>query len=161
MNILIGTHQMTKALLAAHVIVAILAVGPVAVAASMYPAAARRLADSADSAERRSRLAILHRICTVYAGLSIAVPIFGFATAASLHVLGNAWLTASMALTGMAGLLLWALILPTQQRILDAAGNSAPATPTARLAMATGTFNLLWAGVVVLMVLRPGSATGA
>lgn len=146
---------MTEALLTAHVIAAILAVGPVAVAASMYPAAARR---GADDAERRSRLTLLHRVCTVYAGLSIAVPVFGFATAAGLHVLGDAWLTASMALTGMAGLLLWALILPTQRRMLDTAQEGAPTT---RLAMATGTFNLLWATVVVLMVLRPGSTTGA
>jgi hypothetical protein len=157
---------MTKALLAAHVIVAILAVGPVAVAASMFPAAARRVtggAHDAAGAESRARLTILHRICTVYAGLSIAVPVFGFATAASLHVLGNAWLTASMVLTGMAGLLLWALILPTQRLMLDGTGQAASGegASTMRLAMATGTFNLLWASVVVLMILRPGSTTGA
>ena len=30
-----------------------------------------------------------------------------------------------------------------------------------RLAMTTGIFNLLWATVVVLMIVRPGSTTGA
>ncbi|KIX79600.1 membrane protein, partial [Streptomyces sp. MBRL 601] len=30
----------------------------------------------------------------------------------------------------------------------------------ARLAMTTGVFNLLWAAVVVLMIVRPGSTTG-
>jgi hypothetical protein len=30
-----------------------------------------------------------------------------------------------------------------------------------RLAMFTGVFNLLWAAVTVLMIVRPGSTTGA
>lgn len=30
-----------------------------------------------------------------------------------------------------------------------------------RLAMLTGVFNLLWATVAVLMIIRPGSTTGA
>lgn len=32
---------------------------------------------------------------------------------------------------------------------------------TARLAMFTGLFNLLWATVTILMIVRPGSTTGA
>jgi hypothetical protein len=32
---------------------------------------------------------------------------------------------------------------------------------TVRLAMVTGIFNLLWATVTVLMIVRPGSTTGA
>lgn len=31
----------------------------------------------------------------------------------------------------------------------------------ARLSVTTGMFNLLWAAVVVLMIVRPGSTTGA
>jgi len=185
---------MTKALLALHVIAAILAVGPVAVAASMFPAAARR---AGSEPEQRSRLPLLHRICTVYAVLGIAVPVFGFATAASLHVLGTAWLIASMALTAAAALVLAVVILPAQQRmlaLLDPVDGEAPGTSTGtgmsqgtnaghrtnqrpgrgtnqitagidaaiarRLATSTGTFNLLWAAVTVLMILRPGSTTG-
>lgn len=179
---------MTKALLALHVIAAILAVGPVAVAASMFPAAAGR---AGSEPEQRSRLPLLHRICTVYAVLGIAVPVFGFATAASLHVLGTAWLIASMALTAAAALVLAVVILPAQQRmlaLLDPVGGEAPGTSTGpgtgrganqgtgrgasrntagidagiarRLAASTGTFNLLWAAVTVLMILRPGSTTG-
>jgi uncharacterized membrane protein len=169
---------MTKALLALHVIAAILAVGPVAVAASMFPAALR----AGDAA----RIALLHRICRVYAVLGVAVPVFGFATAASLHVLGTPWLLASIGLTGVAALVLGAVILPAQDRALLAldapapvpaattaalgsvattadAGAAAPAfdrTSIARLAMCTGLFNLLWATVTVLMILRPGSTTG-
>jgi hypothetical protein len=157
---------MTKALLALHVIAAILAVGPVAVAASMFPAAARR---AAAEPEQRSHLTVLHRICNVYAVLAVAVPVFGCATAATLHVLGSAWLVAAMALTAAAAFVLAAVILPGQRRMLaapgdadDPAGNPAddPAL-RGRLAASAGVFNLLWAAVTVLMILRPGSTTGA
>jgi hypothetical protein len=129
--------------------------------------------------EQRAPLAVLHRICNVYAVLGVAVPVFGFATAASLHVLGSAWLVAAMALTAAAAVLLGAVILPVQQRLLAALfaatmGAAAPGSVDVtvgaatldrarirRLAMYTGTFNLLWAAVTVLMIVRPGSTTGA
>jgi hypothetical protein len=38
-------------------------------------------------------------------------------------------------------------------------GDAAPAVPS-RLGMATGVFALIWAVVVVLMIVRPGSTTG-
>lgn len=158
---------MTKALLALHVIAAILAVGPVAVAASMFPAAAGR---ARSDPEQRSQLIVLHRICNVYAVLGVAVPIFGIATAASLHVLGSAWLIASMALTAVAAFILAAVILPAQRRTLadlalvgDKAADlraSAPGISHGSLAASAGIFNLLWATVTVLMILRPGSTTG-
>ncbi|WP_301174961.1 hypothetical protein [Actinomadura geliboluensis] len=53
------------------------------------------------------------------------------------------------------------VILPGQRRLLDlpadAAGRDAAA---ARLTAFTGVFNVLWAVVVVLMVVRPGSGAG-
>ncbi|WP_308401574.1 hypothetical protein [Streptomyces roseoverticillatus] len=56
-------------------------------------------------------------------------------------------------------------MLPTQERelaSLQGAGTH-PAIPAAdrRLAVVTGLFNLLWATVTVLMVIRPGSTTGS
>ena len=148
---------MTKALLTLHVIAAIIAIGPVTVAASMFPAAVR--------AQDAARLGLLARICRVYAAVGVAVPVFGFATAASLHVLGSPWLVASIALTAVAALVLGAVILPAQQRILRTrwSGDEDRDLDTrtiTRLAMCTGLFNLLWAGVTVLMILRPGSTTG-
>jgi hypothetical protein len=139
----------TKVLLSLHVLAAILAVGPVTVAASMFPAAARR---------DRSRLALLHRICRVYAAVGIAVPIFGLATASGLGVLGDAWLLVSIALTAVAAAVLVFQVLPTQSKVLAAEG---PVRVATRLGMYTGIFNLLWATVTVLMVVRPGSTTGA
>ena len=147
----------TKILLILHVIAAIIAIGPISVAASMFPAAAR----SADAA----RVGLLVRICRVYAVISVAVPVFGFATASSLHVLGSPWVLASIGLTALAACVLGFVILPAQDRIVvtlwptGEAPEFDPRTVT-RLAMYTGMFNLLWASVTVLMILRPGSTTG-
>ena len=179
---------MTKVLLALHVIAAIIAVGPVTVAASMFPAFARKAAAAVGTDRERAcaQLAVLHRICVGYAVVAMAVPVFGFATAASLHVLTSPWLVASMALTAVAALVLGAVVLPVQDGIrrdvekaaAEPAGTAAPTGPavlaapaaepvtvsdrarTSRLAMSTGLFNLLWATVTVLMILRPGSTTG-
>ncbi|MFI0811303.1 hypothetical protein [Streptomyces echinatus] len=164
---------MTKFLLAVHVIAAILAIGPVAVAASMFPPAARRaLAAGPGDADATGpgdathtggsgatgTLRLLHRICRVYAVVGVVVPVFGFATASEMGVLGSAWLIVSIALTALAALVLGALVLPAQSALVQGGGTAAV---TARLAMATGLFNLLWATVTVLMIVRPGSTTGA
>jgi hypothetical protein len=123
------------------------AIGPVTVAASMFPAVARR----GDTAA----LTTLHRICRVYAFVGIAVPFFGLATAGSMRVLGDMWLVVSIFLTAVAALVLALVVLPGQSLVLAGSGQ------LTRLAMATGTFNVLWAAVTVLMIVRPGSTTGA
>ncbi|MFD7227855.1 hypothetical protein [Streptomyces sp. NPDC059881] len=152
---------MTKILLIVHVLAAIIAVGPVTVAASMFPAAARHvLADPADE-RARAVLRNLHRVCRVYALVGVTVPVFGIATANSLHVLGDTWLIVSMVLTAIAAAVLAALVLPRQSAVLEGAVLEGPAViaDTKRLAMYTGIFNLLWAIVTVLMIVRPGSTT--
>jgi uncharacterized membrane protein len=77
-------------------------------------------------------------------------------------VLGSAWLIASLVLTGVAAAVLVFVVLPRQQRVLAqlGEGESPDARVFARLAMSTGIFNLLWAVVTVLMIVRPGSSTG-
>jgi uncharacterized membrane protein len=149
----------SKVLLSIHVLAAIIAVGPVTVAASMFPAAARRAeAEPADSHSVR----LLHRICRVYAAVGLVVPVFGLATAGSMHVLGDAWLIISIVLTALAAAVLGLLVLPWQDRLL-AGPRDDPAwnRQASRLGMYTGMFNLLWATVTVLMITRPGSTTGA
>ncbi|MFI8521621.1 DUF2269 family protein [Streptomyces sp. NPDC085481] len=163
---------MTKLFLTLHVLAAIVAVGPVTVAAGMFPPALRRARRAPEDGEARTTLRTLHRICRVYAALGIAVPVFGFATAGSLGVLGSAWLIASIALTAAAAAVLVLAVLPAQRRELATLeGQHAASQPAApqhldapsagRLAMLTGVFNLLWATVTVLMIIRPGSTTGA
>ncbi|MBC7267991.1 MULTISPECIES: hypothetical protein [Streptomyces] len=149
---------MTKFLLAVHVIAAIVAIGPVTVAASMFPPAARRALDAPDDVQAAGTVRLLHRICRVYAAVGIAVPVFGFGTASAMGVMGDAWLIVSIALTTLAALVLVVLVLPRQEVFVEGGGTRAT---TARLAMFTGMFNLLWATVTVLMIVRPGSTTGA
>jgi hypothetical protein len=195
----------TKLLLSIHVLVAIIAIGPVTVAASMFPAATRRALAEPSDPRNPAVLHNLHRICRVYATLGVLVPVFGLATASSLGVLGNAWLIVSIILTAAAAAVLVFLVLPGQATVLRsvpvaaqvfageaaaqspgavtrhspgaaaghspgaAAGEAAAPSPgvaadgrvAARLGMVTGVFNLLWAVVVVLMIVRPGSTTGA
>ncbi|WP_329299898.1 DUF2269 family protein [Streptomyces sp. NBC_00659] len=183
---------MTKFLLAVHVIAAIVAIGPVTVAASMFPPAARKVLQAPDDASALATARLLHRICQVYAVAGVVVPVFGFATASDMGVLGDTWLIVSIALTAAAAVVLAALVLPRQSAILEGAekvgvqqGGGEAALPegvleegtlretaetaeaavdraaTVRLAMFTGIFNLLWATVTVLMIIRPGSTTGA
>jgi hypothetical protein len=149
-------HPVTKLLLSIHVIAAIIAIGPVAVAASRFPAATRRLL--ADGGEREvAELRTLHKICRIYAVVGIVVPAFGLATAQSLDVLGDPWLIISITLTAVAAAVLVLLVLPGQERVL--AGTPDQKAPS-RLAMHAGLFNLLWATVTILMITRPGSTTG-
>ncbi|MFJ2173611.1 hypothetical protein ACIOHE_11955 [Streptomyces sp. NPDC087851] len=182
---------MTKFLLSVHVLAAILAIGPITVAASMFPRFVRPQAADEQSTEERTpqTAALLHRICRGYTVVGVAVPVFGIATGAQMGVLTDAWLVVSIVLTAIAAALLLAVILPGQERLLpqpagtatDTASTEAASTGTApdtggtattataettragaaRLAMVTGIFNLLWATVVVLMIVRPGSTTGA
>ncbi|GAA2328571.1 MULTISPECIES: hypothetical protein [Streptomyces] len=177
---------MTKLLLSVHVLAAILAIGPIAVAASLFPRFARDAGhdhpptddrttgndqeptDGQAPTDRRSPAiaAFLHRICRGYAVVGLAVPVFGLATGAQLGVLTDAWLLTSIALTAIAAALLILAVLPGQQRLLTSPDGTTAATEdtgaaASRLAMTTGIFNLLWAIVVVLMIVRPGSTTGA
>ena len=142
---------MAKFLLAVHVLAAILLVGPVAVAASLFPRFAMPSDDGGHDVA-----ALLHRICRSYAAVGVVVPVFGIATAARLGVLTDAWLVVSVVLTAAAAAVLGLRILPAQRRLLGASAEKATGLMTA-----TGVFNLLWAVVVVLMILRPGSTTGA
>lgn len=145
---------MTTFLLTVHVLAAILAIGPITVAASLFP----RYVKQPEAGEPAGTAVFLHRICRGYALLGLAVPAFGFATAAQLGVLTDAWLIASIILTAIAAGLLAVAILPAQQRLLKAPARAGVVT---RLTALTGVFNLLWVVVVVLMIVRPGSTTGA
>lgn len=166
---------MTRAALTLHLIAVVLTVGPITVAASLFPAtlrSARRSAvvgagapgggDGAPDASPGPVAALLHRICRVYGVLGLAVPAFGIVTAVRLGVLTEAWVLTSTALTVAAGLLLALVIVPGQRQALAGpAGTPAGDATASRLAGATGAFSLLWVAVLALMVYRPGSTLGA
>ena len=166
---------MGKVLLSLHVLAAIVFIGPVTVAVSLFPRYAR-LALAGDPGAR-AVVVLLHRISRVYAVLGLSVPVLGLALAARLEVLGDAWVLVSIGLTLAAAVLLTVAVLPAQQEAVDLLDRAPAPTgssvtrreddPAARwtagagrLAMTSGVFALLWAVVVVLMVVRPGSTTG-
>ena len=138
-------------------------------------------ADPARRAVALPVLRLLRRISAGYAVLGISVPVLGIGVAVQLGVLTSAWLVAAMVLTAGAAALLTAVVLPQQGRLLAAVSRSTPPPATGglpeseafgtagsawhestrRLSMLSGVFALLWAVVVVLMIVRPGSTTGA
>jgi len=165
-------------LLSVHVVAAIVFVGSVTVAVSLFPRYARLALAEETRVPALPAVHLLHRITRVYAVLALAVPVFGVAVGSALGVLGEPWVLVSMALTLAAGLLLGGVVLPRQRQLLELAdGVAAPPSGAAalvappdrradaaalvrRLGMVSGVFNLLWVTVVVLMILRPGSTTG-
>lgn len=154
---------MTKVVLSVHVLAAILFIGPLAVATSLFPPSALRVA-TGDGSLGTARL--LHRVTRGYAVAGLAVPAFGMATAGRMNVITDPWLVASIVLVLVAAAVLVLLILPQQGRLLRAVeGGPGSATPPARTArrllIAVGLFNLIWVVVTVLMIVRPGSTTGA
>ncbi|MFK0112938.1 DUF2269 family protein [Streptomyces sp. NPDC091217] len=161
---------MAKILLSIHVLAAILFIGPVTIAASLFPRHARQaLSEGPDKNSAISSVRLLHRICRVYAVAGISVPAFGIGTAEVMGVMGSAWLIASTALTALAAVLLGIAVLGTQNQVvtqLDKPEQTPHAadsliTRLPRLSMITGLFALAWVIVVVLMIVRPGSTTGA
>ena len=160
---------MTAVLLSIHVLGAVVLIGPVTAAASLFPRYARQALDSPEHRPGSvAVLRVLHRISTGYAVVGLGVPAFGIATASSLGVLTDAWVLASMALTACAAAVLAVRVVPGQRELLASFEKGALSPPladgaarlAARLSGGTGIFALLWAVVVVLMVVRPGSTTG-
>ena len=138
---------MYSLLLSAHIVAGILFVGPVAVAASLFPRYAP--VDGRGSADVAG---VLYRITRVYGLLALAVPVVGVILALTQSRLGDLWVIVAMVLTAVAGALLALSIAPTQRAALHSPGENARLR---RLGMTTGMFNLLWVVVVVLMIVRP------
>ncbi|GIG68053.1 hypothetical protein [Phytomonospora endophytica] len=145
---------MQNVLLSLHVLAGIVFVGGSAVATSLFP----RYAPVVEPAEGSPRsLAVakaLHRVTGGYAVAGISVPVIGIALATIQGRMGEIWITVAMALTALAGLLLATQIYPRQREALAEPGDE---RPLKRLSMLAGAYNLVWAAVVVLMIVRPGS----
>lgn len=132
-----GGGQVRAFLLSVHVLAAIVLIGPVTAAASLFPRYARQaLAELPDRGGPDGVVRALHRISSGYALLAVAVPVFGIATAAQLHVLGQVWLLVAMVLTAAAAALLGLAILPGQRGVVAAL--DAPVSGTASAFSTTG-----------------------
>lgn len=146
---------MEDILLAVHVLAGILFIGPVAVTTSLFPRFALRSANGAPTESGGADVArVLHRITRTYGVLALVVPLVGLGLAAVQGRLGEIWITIAMVLTAVAGGLLALRIVPAQRDALAAALDPQGARS---LRVLTGVFNLLWAVVVVLMIVRPGA----
>jgi hypothetical protein len=159
-------------LLSVHVLAGIVFVGGSAVAASLFPRYAPVTTSVAVSSaaagapvgpqpetpgDRNRAVAVaLHRITRVYGILGIAVPVVGIALALVQGRMGEIWITISMILTAVAGGLLALQIYPRQR---DALADPDDGKRLRTLSMLAGIYNVLWAIVVVLMIVRPGADT--
>jgi hypothetical protein len=142
-------------LLSAHVLAGILFVGPVAVTTSLFPRLAAVPAGP-DGDRPLGAARLLHRVTRTYGLLALAVPVAGLVLAGVQGRLTDAWVVAAMVLTAVAGGLLALRIVPAQRDALAAAPDAAAVRS---LRVFAGVFNLLWAVVVVLMVVRPGASS--
>ncbi|WP_280266780.1 hypothetical protein [Nocardia wallacei] len=147
---------MELVLLSVHVLAGIVFVGGSAVAASLFPryAPIAVSADEPGTAQRNPAVAAaMYRITSVYAVLALIVPAAGIILAAVQGRMGEIWITAAMILTAIAGALL-IQIRPMQREALDRPDDG---RRLRTLSMLAGIYNLLWAVVVVLMIVRPGA----
>ncbi|MFL1427984.1 MULTISPECIES: hypothetical protein [unclassified Nocardiopsis] len=152
---------MEDLLLSIHVLAGIVFIGGSAVATSLFPryvpVAVPVGGPPSQTTERSRNTALaLHRITRGYALAGIAVPVVGIALALVQGRMAELWVNVAMILTAAAGVLLAWQIHPRQREALREPGEKAA---LGRLSMWTGFYNLLWAAVVVLMIVRPGSAT--
>ncbi|WP_158848653.1 hypothetical protein [Saccharothrix deserti] len=168
---------MEHLLLSVHVLAAIVFVGGSAVATSLFPRYApvavgvpagapaggapadgpqpeRAQQEGAPRERNRSVAVALHRITRGYGIAGIIVPVAGIVLASAQDRMGEIWITVSMVLTAAAGAMLALQIAPRQR---DALNEPDDGTRLRALSMLAGIYNLLWAAVVVLMIVRPGS----
>lgn len=155
-------------LLVAHIVAAILFLGPTTVAVSSFQVQA--LAAHKGDSQAGGRAALLHGITTRYGTLSVLVPLLGFALMfadTSFWKDGNFHL--SIALSVAAWGILFFVIIPRQRRMAAALGVLTPgdADPDdardpidwdkekGRLSMFGGIFSLLWLIMAVIMVWQP------
>jgi Na+/proline symporter len=135
---------MEAVLLSVHVLAGIVFVGGSAIAASLFPRYAPVAAGTAPPSEERNR---------GYGIFGLVVPVVGIALALVQGRMSEIWLNISMVLTFAAGGVLALQIYPRQRDALARPGDE---KGLRRLSMLAGIYNLLWAVVVVLMIVRPG-----
>jgi hypothetical protein len=136
-------------LLIGHVAFAVVALGPVTLAVSMFPRHAL-LAFSDPAA--RGTAELLHRISRTYAQVAVAVPVLGVVLAVETGYLSFVWNQAALVVTGAAAAVLGFGVIPDQRRVLAGAD---PRPMSGRLHGLAGLFSLSWIVILALMVIKP------
>ncbi|WCZ38646.1 hypothetical protein [Corynebacterium jeddahense] len=148
-----------------HVAAAILLLGPVVVATSMFP---RQVAEAqAGGEEATGRASVLHRITKTYGMLSLLVPLLGGAVLAFDWdtYKSNYWFHTAIVLSVIGWAILLAMVIPQQRKMMGTIGALPPAEADpsdvtgkfekskAKATAGAGIFNLLWMLVLILMFL--------
>jgi hypothetical protein len=136
-------------LLVAHIAAAIVFIGPATFASSAFARFARP--GSREVAEA------LHSVTRTYGNAALIVPAVGVALAAQRGLFTQGWLLAATGLFVVAGGLLFGLVVPAQERALDALRDGADisASLKMRLRLGAGFFALCWLIILALMVMKP------
>jgi uncharacterized membrane protein len=136
-------------LLFAHVVGAIVLLGPTTMATSSFGRHVRNGdLGAAASAHRTSRS---------YGTASIVVPALGVVLAQRIDVFGDLWVQLAIVLFVVGGLLLAAVHLPAQRQALGRMrdGNAIDAGLAGRLQSSAGGYALTWVIIVWLMIAKP------
>jgi uncharacterized membrane protein len=150
---------MFKILLALHVLAAVFAIGPLVHAATTAGQGIRRGDAAATAASAR--------LLRLYSYASVVVVILGFglmsSTSAFTHKqtakFSDTWIWLSVLLWAVAVALVLAVLVPGLGRagsLLTAGDGTAASRLTARIAASGGVVGLIFAGIIFLMVYRPG-----
>ena len=148
---------MFKIFLALHLVAAVFAIGPLVHAATTAGRGVRQ-GDAAATASSA-------RMLRIYAYASVVVVILGFGlmsstspyTHATTAKFSETWIWLSVVLWAAAVAIVLAVLVPALQKTTAFIGRSEPvASLTARVAAGGGVVGLIFAGIVFLMVYRPG-----
>lgn len=148
---------MPYVLLVLHIATAIVFIGGVTVAASVFPRyATAEAAAGHESAGGHPVAVAMHRITKVYGRLAAITPIVGLILAIVLGKVTEPWVLLSIGLVTLGGVVLVARIIPMQQQMLA----KPPTDPQARGRAVgwAGLLNSIWLTILVLMITKPGGA---
>jgi hypothetical protein len=139
----------TLFLLVAHILAAIVFIGPATFASSAFARFAKPGSYEVAGA--------LHSATRSYGTASVIVGAVGLALAAQRALFSAGWLMAAVALFIVALGLLLGIAVPAQERALDIlqTGAEIPTSLKTRLRLGAGLFSLCWLIVLVLMVTKP------
>ncbi len=143
---------MTSVLLVVHIATAIVFIGALTAAASIFP----RFVDEQDPEhvdQHRAVAVQMHRITSGYGRLAVITPLAGLTMAVIGGKTGELWILLAIILSAVAGLVLVAPLIPAQKAALKM-----PSPEARRQCFSyAGLLNLLWITILVLMITKPGS----
>ena len=146
---------MRNTLLIAHIVGAVLLIGPATFAASAFPRQIAAAGDGDTTALGAAR--VLHRVSRGYGTATLVVGAIGVALAQQSAWWSEAWVWIALVIFAAASALFLVVIVPGQARALSGVETGVPidATTKARLHATTGLYSIAWVVVLVLMVLKP------